>query len=102
MAKETINWHERAKALTLDGRAFINGERTWSRGERKFDNLSPIDGRYLSQTARCDAADVDHAVAMRGSMPCSFGPSTTGSLLGRAFLTPRILRMNFLIIEQVN
>jgi gamma-glutamyl-gamma-aminobutyraldehyde dehydrogenase/4-guanidinobutyraldehyde dehydrogenase/NAD-dependent aldehyde dehydrogenase len=63
MAKETTNWHERAKALTLDGRAFINGERTWARGERKFDNLSPIDGRYLSQTARCDAADVDQAVS---------------------------------------
>jgi 4-guanidinobutyraldehyde dehydrogenase / NAD-dependent aldehyde dehydrogenase len=64
MAKETINWHDRAKMLTLDGRAFINGERTWARGERKFDNLSPIDGRYLSQTARCDAADVDQAVAV--------------------------------------
>ncbi|WP_426339980.1 aldehyde dehydrogenase [Pseudoduganella sp. S-14] len=64
MAKETTNWHDRAKMLTLDGRAFINGERTWARGERKFDNLSPIDGRYLSQTARCDAADVDQAVAV--------------------------------------
>ena len=64
MAKQTSNWHERAKALTLDGRAFINGERTWARSERKFDNLSPIDGRYLSQTARCDAADVDQAVAV--------------------------------------
>ncbi len=64
MAKEAINWHDRAKLLTLDGRAFVNGERTWARGERKFDNLSPVDGRYLSQTARCDAADVDQAVAV--------------------------------------
>jgi gamma-glutamyl-gamma-aminobutyraldehyde dehydrogenase/4-guanidinobutyraldehyde dehydrogenase/NAD-dependent aldehyde dehydrogenase len=56
-------WHERAKSLTIDGRAFINGERVWSKGEQRFDNLSPIDGRNLGQVARCDGADVDAAVA---------------------------------------
>jgi gamma-glutamyl-gamma-aminobutyraldehyde dehydrogenase/4-guanidinobutyraldehyde dehydrogenase/NAD-dependent aldehyde dehydrogenase len=60
---ETIDWHDRAIRLSIDGRAFINGERTWTVGGRKFDNLSPIDGRYLAQVARCEASDVDLAVS---------------------------------------
>ncbi|HEY1149466.1 MAG TPA: aldehyde dehydrogenase [Pseudoduganella sp.] len=60
---EKIDWHDRAIRLSIDGRAFINGERTWAVGGRKFDNLSPIDGRYLAQVARCEAGDVDLAVS---------------------------------------
>jgi gamma-glutamyl-gamma-aminobutyraldehyde dehydrogenase/4-guanidinobutyraldehyde dehydrogenase/NAD-dependent aldehyde dehydrogenase len=56
-------WHERASALTIDGRALIGGERVWARSEQRFDNLSPVDGRNLGQVARCDAADVDAAVS---------------------------------------
>ena len=56
-------WHEQAKSLAIDGRAFINGARVWSRSEQRFDKLSPIDGRNLGQVARCDGADVDAAVA---------------------------------------
>ncbi len=59
----TTTWHEQAQSLAIDGRAFINGERVWSRGEQRFDKLSPIDGRNLGQVARCDGADVDAAVA---------------------------------------
>ena len=57
-----MNWHTRAAELTIDGRAFINGERVWAISGRQFDNLSPIDGRLLGQVARCDSADVDAAV----------------------------------------
>ncbi|MBA5606858.1 aldehyde dehydrogenase [Duganella sp. FT3S] len=56
-------WHERAAALTIDGRAFIGGQRVWARSEQRFDKLSPVDGRHLGQVARCDGADVDLAVA---------------------------------------
>ncbi|ATQ74965.1 aldehyde dehydrogenase PuuC [Massilia violaceinigra] len=56
-------WHERAAALSIDGRAFIGGERVWARSEQRFDNLSPIDGRQLGLVARCDGLDVDAAVA---------------------------------------
>ncbi|MBA5639088.1 aldehyde dehydrogenase [Duganella sp. LX20W] len=56
-------WHERAAALKIDGRAFIGGQRVWSKSEQRFDNLSPVDGRNLGQVARCDGADVDLAVA---------------------------------------
>jgi gamma-glutamyl-gamma-aminobutyraldehyde dehydrogenase/4-guanidinobutyraldehyde dehydrogenase/NAD-dependent aldehyde dehydrogenase len=55
-------WHERALALNIDGRAFINGERAWSRTGQQFDKHSPIDGRKLAAVARCGAPDVDSAV----------------------------------------
>ncbi len=56
-------WHQRAAALQPDGRAFIGGERVWASSGQRFDNHSPIDARLLGQVARCDAADVDAAVA---------------------------------------
>jgi gamma-glutamyl-gamma-aminobutyraldehyde dehydrogenase/4-guanidinobutyraldehyde dehydrogenase/NAD-dependent aldehyde dehydrogenase len=56
-------WHERAAALSVDGRAFIGGQRVWARSEQRFDNFSPIDARLLGQVARCDGQDVDAAVA---------------------------------------
>ena len=59
----TTLWHERAAALAIDGRAFIDGQRVWAKSERRFDDLSPIDGRTLGPVARCDGADVDAAVA---------------------------------------
>ncbi len=56
-------WHDRAAALKIDGRAFINGERVNIRSGATFECLSPIDGRKLADVARCGAADVDVAVA---------------------------------------
>lgn len=59
----TIDWHARAAALTIDGRAFINGERVDAVDGGTFECLSPVDGRRLASVARCQAADVDRAVA---------------------------------------
>ena len=56
-------WHERASALEIDGRAFINGQRTWAASEQTFDDHSPIDGRLLAKVARGGVADIDAAVA---------------------------------------
>ncbi|GGX91835.1 aldehyde dehydrogenase family protein [Massilia dura] len=61
---DIASWHARAGALTIDGRAFIGGARTWSRTRQQFDNRSPIDGRELGPVARCGAEDVDAAVAI--------------------------------------
>ena len=58
----TTTWHDRAAALEIDGRAFINGERVHAQSEARFDCISPIDGRKLAEVARCDLADVDAAV----------------------------------------
>jgi 4-guanidinobutyraldehyde dehydrogenase/NAD-dependent aldehyde dehydrogenase len=51
------------KTPTFDGRALINGERQAAADGQTFDCLSPVDGRLLTQVARCGAADVDAAVA---------------------------------------
>ena len=48
--------------LTFDGRALINGQRVAAADGQTFDCLSPVDGRLLTQVARCGQADVDAAV----------------------------------------
>ncbi|KQN79503.1 aldehyde dehydrogenase [Duganella sp. Leaf61] len=57
------SWHDRAAAITPDGRALIGGQRVWAQGGQQFDNRSPIDGRSLGMVARCDGQDIDAAVA---------------------------------------
>jgi len=56
------SWHDRAAAVTPDGRALIGGQRVWALGGQQFDNRSPIDGRSLGMVARCDGQDIDAAV----------------------------------------
>ena len=48
---------------TFDGRAFINGQRVGALDGQLFDSVSPVDGRLLTQVARCGQADIDKAVA---------------------------------------
>ncbi|CDN90472.1 Aldehyde dehydrogenase [Hydrogenophaga intermedia] len=43
-------------SLSLDGRAFINGERIAARDGQTFDCFSPVDGRLLAPVARGQAA----------------------------------------------
>ncbi|MGB5102325.1 MAG: aldehyde dehydrogenase [Steroidobacteraceae bacterium] len=63
MSTPTINWHERARSLSINGRAFIDGRYVAAASGATFDCVSPIDGRVLAQVASTDAADVDLAVA---------------------------------------
>lgn len=58
----TIDWHARAAALTIDGRALINGQRVDAADGSTFECLSPVDGRKLTDVARCKAADIEQAV----------------------------------------
>jgi gamma-glutamyl-gamma-aminobutyraldehyde dehydrogenase/4-guanidinobutyraldehyde dehydrogenase/NAD-dependent aldehyde dehydrogenase len=46
----------------FDGRAFVNGQRIDALSGQTFDCISPVDGRLLTQVARCAQADVDAAV----------------------------------------
>ncbi|TXT36982.1 MAG: gamma-glutamyl-gamma-aminobutyraldehyde dehydrogenase [Comamonadaceae bacterium] len=48
---------------TYDGRALINGQRVAAADGQTFDCISPVDGRVLTQVARCSQVDVDAAVA---------------------------------------
>jgi gamma-glutamyl-gamma-aminobutyraldehyde dehydrogenase/4-guanidinobutyraldehyde dehydrogenase/NAD-dependent aldehyde dehydrogenase len=63
MSETKIDWHARAKALKIDGRAMIAGVRTPAAGGQTFECFSPIDNRKLADVASCKAADVDLAVA---------------------------------------
>lgn len=49
--------------LQLDGRAVVDGRRVAALDGTLFDCISPVDGKVLTQVARCGAADVDAAVA---------------------------------------
>jgi gamma-glutamyl-gamma-aminobutyraldehyde dehydrogenase/4-guanidinobutyraldehyde dehydrogenase/NAD-dependent aldehyde dehydrogenase len=62
MTDMNIDWHARAKALNIDGRAFINGKRVDALDKQVFECLSPIDGRKLADVASCQSADIDSAV----------------------------------------
>ena len=48
--------------IRFDGRAFINGERVAAQSGAAFECLSPVDGRLLTQVARCAEADINLAV----------------------------------------
>ena len=58
-----IDWHARAAAVTLDGRALIGGKRVAAQNGETFDCVSPIHGRTLAAVARGRAPDIDAAVA---------------------------------------
>ncbi|MEY2688895.1 MAG: hypothetical protein RL375_3093, partial [Pseudomonadota bacterium] len=60
---QQVNWHERAAALAIDGRALIGGQRVAASDGQVFAKTSPIDGRDLAPVARGQAADIDLAVA---------------------------------------
>jgi gamma-glutamyl-gamma-aminobutyraldehyde dehydrogenase/4-guanidinobutyraldehyde dehydrogenase/NAD-dependent aldehyde dehydrogenase len=47
----------------FDGRALIDGQRVDALDGQRFECISPIDGKLLTQVARCGQADIDLAVA---------------------------------------
>jgi len=63
MSLTPIDWHARARALAIDGRALIDGQRQAAHDGRSFDKHSPIDNRRLGAVARGSAAEIDAAVA---------------------------------------
>jgi gamma-glutamyl-gamma-aminobutyraldehyde dehydrogenase len=63
IARDRASWELSAAALKIEGRAFIDGRYVAARSGRVFDDISPIDGKIIGQVARCEAADVDAAVA---------------------------------------
>ena len=62
MSTSSVNWHERAAALHIDGRGLIDGQRCASLTGQTFDKHSPVDGRLLAPVMRGQQADVDAAV----------------------------------------
>ena len=62
-ARESIDWHARARGLRPRGEAVIDGQRVGAHDGATFACLSPIDGRQLALVAACGSADIDAAVA---------------------------------------
>ncbi|MEJ7139073.1 aldehyde dehydrogenase [Amphibiibacter pelophylacis] len=58
-----VDYAALAQTLTFDGRARIGGQAVDALDGQRFDCHSPIDGRRLTEVARCGAADIDAAVA---------------------------------------
>lgn len=56
-------WTRKAQGLALDGRALIAGARCNAASNETFDTLNPSTGKALAAIAKCDAKDVDRAVA---------------------------------------
>jgi 4-(gamma-glutamylamino)butanal dehydrogenase len=61
--KSLAFWQDKAATLSIEGRAFIDGEYRDAASGCAFDCLSPIDGKLLAKVADCGTADVDAAVA---------------------------------------
>ena len=55
-------WQARADALSFRHQAFIDGRWVDAADGKRFDALSPIDGKVLAKVAECGAQDVDRAV----------------------------------------
>lgn len=53
---------DHATALSIEGRAFVDGTYVDAASTTRFDAVSPIDGRSLALVARCGEADVNAAV----------------------------------------
>ncbi|WP_313517500.1 aldehyde dehydrogenase [Pseudomonas sp.] len=56
------DWEQRAKALHIEGRAFVHGDYRNAASGDTFECISPVDGRLLAKVASCDKADAEAAV----------------------------------------
>ncbi|QQZ44188.1 aldehyde dehydrogenase [Pseudomonas sp. SK3(2021)] len=62
MTKSRSDWERRFQSLTLEGRAFIDGQYCHAASAATFECISPVDGRFLANVASTDEADADRAV----------------------------------------
>ncbi|MBP5075310.1 aldehyde dehydrogenase [Pseudomonas chlororaphis] len=62
MTKSRSDWEQRFQSLTLEGRAFIDGQYCHAASAATFECISPVDGRFLVNVASTDEADANRAV----------------------------------------
>ena len=60
--KTRADWEAKARALKIEGRAFIDGTYVEARSGKRFARISPIDGQVVAEVAECGADDVHAAV----------------------------------------
>jgi gamma-glutamyl-gamma-aminobutyraldehyde dehydrogenase len=56
------NWHDWAGAISIEGRAFIDGDYVGSASGEAFPCVNPANGRTIANIASGDAEDIDRAV----------------------------------------
>jgi 4-guanidinobutyraldehyde dehydrogenase/NAD-dependent aldehyde dehydrogenase len=61
--QSTVNWRERAAALSPRTEAFIDGRYRPADSGETFDCINPATGKTIAQVASCGPVDVDLAVA---------------------------------------
>jgi gamma-glutamyl-gamma-aminobutyraldehyde dehydrogenase len=61
MSRIETDFHKRAKELTFETKAFIDGKFVDAKSGKTFETLNPATGQVLAKVAECDAADVDSA-----------------------------------------
>jgi acyl-CoA reductase-like NAD-dependent aldehyde dehydrogenase len=88
MNQPVPDWHARAAAVSIDGRALIGGLRCDAKTGETFVKASPIDGRSLGPVARCREADIDAAVvsaraAFADGRWCGKAPAVRKKILQR-------------------
>ncbi|WP_309677590.1 aldehyde dehydrogenase family protein, partial [Pseudomonas sp.] len=64
MTNTRSDWEQRFQSLTLEGRAFIDGQYCPALSGDTFECMSPVDGRFLANVASTDEADANAAVAV--------------------------------------
>lgn len=64
MTNTRSDWEQRFQSLTLEGRAFIDGQYCPALSGDTFECISPVDGRFLANVASTDEADANAAVAV--------------------------------------
>ncbi len=60
--KTLTNWQAAAAEIQIDGRAFLNGQRSDSLSGETRPTLNPANGKKVAEVAYCDANDADQAV----------------------------------------
>ena len=58
-----MTWHDRAKDLTFQTKAFIGGKLVDAASGKAFDSFNPATNARIATVAECDAEDVNRAVA---------------------------------------
>lgn len=64
MTNTRSDWEQRFQSLSIEGRAFIDGQYRAALSGDTFECISPVDGRFLANVASTDEADANAAVAV--------------------------------------
>jgi len=60
--KTLTDWQSAAAKIQIDGRAFLNGQRSDSLSGETRPTMNPANGKKVAEVAYCDANDADQAV----------------------------------------